>query len=109
SAESDRTITIEAAAHLADQGRFVEAVKCCEEHMRENGPSPQAFHLMGLLRDATGNHSEAADWYRKALYLDPDHHEALVHLAFLMEKEGSASAAQALRDRARRAVLKRKA
>jgi len=84
-------------------------VKCCEEYLRKNDPSAQPFYLMGLVRDATGNHSEATDCYRKALYLDPDHHEALVHLAFLIEQEGSPAVAQALRERARRVEQKRKA
>ena len=97
------------AARLADQGRFVEAAKCCETYVLKNGPSAQAFHLMGLVRDATGNHPEATTYYRKALYLDPDHHEALIHLALLMEQQGSAAGARALRDRARRVEQKHKA
>ena len=64
---------------------------------------------MGLVRDATGNHPEATSYYRKALYLDPDHHEALIHLAFLMEKQGSLVGAQALRERARRVEQRSKA
>lgn len=108
-AEGEPKSAIDEAARLADQGRFVEAAKCCEEYLLENGPSAQAFHLMGLVRDATGNHSEATDYYRKALYLDPDHHEALIHLAFLVEKQGSATGAQALRNRARRVEQKSKA
>jgi chemotaxis protein methyltransferase WspC len=108
-ADAEPKIAIEEAARLADQGRFVEAAKCCEEHLVKNGPSAQAFHLMGLVRDATGNHPEATSYYRKALYLDPDHHEALIHLAFLMEKQGSAAGAQALRERARRVEQRSKA
>ena len=108
-AQGEPQAIIEEAAQLADQGCFVEAVKCCEEYLRKNGPSAQPFYLMGLVRDATGNHSEATDCYRKALYLDPDHHEALVHLAFLIEEEGSPAVAQALRERARRVEQKRKA
>lgn len=108
-AQEEPKIAMDQAARLADQGRFVEAAKCCEEYLRKNGPSAHAFHLMGLVRDATGNHAEATDYYRKALYLDPDHHEALIHLAFLMEKEGSPAGAQALRERARRVEQKRKA
>ena len=30
----------EQASLLADQGRLVEAAKCCEEHLRSSGPSP---------------------------------------------------------------------
>jgi chemotaxis protein methyltransferase WspC len=95
------------ASALADQGHLVEAAKSCEEHMRRQGPSPQAFYLLGLIRDASGNLSEAAQHYRKALYLDPNHLESLSHLAFLLEKQGDAKGAQVLRDRVLRAEPKR--
>jgi chemotaxis protein methyltransferase WspC len=87
---------------LADQGHFVEAATCCEAHLRRHGPSATAFYLLGLVRDATGSESEAGDCYRKALYLDPDHADAQIHLAFLMERRGDVAGAQVLRSRARR-------
>ena len=87
---------------LANQGRLSEAIQRCEEFLRIGGPSARAYHLMGLAHDATGMHGEAEKYYRKALYLDPDHHEALVHLAFLLEKQGDAAGAQRLHRRAKR-------
>jgi len=60
------------------------------------------------VRDATGNQSEACDYYRKALYLDPDHSDAQIHLAFLLEKQGDRAAAQVLRTRAHRLEHKTK-
>jgi chemotaxis protein methyltransferase WspC len=50
-----------------------------------------------------GNWQDAAESYRKALYLEPDHVEALMHLALLTENQGDAAAAGRLRERARRA------
>jgi len=64
---------------------------------------------MGLVRDATGNHEEASSYYRKALYLDPNHYETQIQLALLMEKQGDASGAQVLRNRSRRLEQQRKA
>lgn len=90
------------AGRLADQGRFVEAAKCCEEHLRKCGPSATAFYLLGLVRDATGGHADAAAFYRKALYLDAKHYDALIHLALLMAEQGDVAGAQVLRNRARR-------
>jgi chemotaxis protein methyltransferase WspC len=90
------------ATRLADQGHFVEAATCCEEHLRRRGPSATAFYLIGLVRDATGNHSEAVTYYRKALYLDPNHYDTQIHLALLMEKQGDLAGARVLRNRARR-------
>jgi chemotaxis protein methyltransferase WspC len=90
------------ATQLADRGHFVEAARCCEEHLRQHGPSAMAFHFMGLVREATGNHADAATYYRKALYLDANHYDTQIHLALLMEKQGDRAGAQVLRNRAHR-------
>jgi chemotaxis protein methyltransferase WspC len=99
---TEKSADIGLAMRLADQGHFVEAATCCEEHLRRHGPSAAAFHLMGLVRDATGNQLEAAGYYRKALYLEPNHYTTQIHLALLMEKQGDTAGAQVLRSRARR-------
>lgn len=96
------TAGVDGATTLANEGRLVEAARACEAYLRDRDPSAQAFHLMGLVRDAAGNHLEAAIYYRKALYLDPNHHEALVHLALLLEGSGDGARAQVLRRRIRR-------
>jgi chemotaxis protein methyltransferase WspC len=98
---------LEGAARLADQGHFAEAATACEAHMRQYGASATAFYLIGLVRDATGNHAEARILYRKALYLEPNHGEAQLQLALLMEREGDPEGAQVLRNRARRLENKR--
>jgi chemotaxis protein methyltransferase WspC len=90
---------LEAALRLADQGRLDEAEKSYEEHLRQYGPSAQIFYLMGLIRAAAGDLSQASQFYRKALYLDQNHYETLLHLGLLLEKQGEAAAAQVLRDR----------
>jgi chemotaxis protein methyltransferase WspC len=61
---------------------------------------------MGLIRAAVGNLAEADQYYRKALYLDQNHHDTLMHLGFLLEKQGDATGARVLRDRLRRTVGK---
>jgi chemotaxis protein methyltransferase WspC len=93
---------LEDAVRLANQGDLDQAATCCEDHLRRHGPSANAFHLLGLVRDAAGNPTDASKYYRKALYLDPEHHETLVHFAFLVEQQGDRAAAQVLRNRARR-------
>jgi chemotaxis protein methyltransferase WspC len=100
---------LEEARRRADEGHFVEAARLCEQHMREKGADAEAYYLLGLVRDASGNAADAAVHYRKALYLDPHHGEALLHLALLLDLEGQTSAAQALRDRARRTAMSRNA
>jgi len=92
---------LERARGLADEGRLAEAGKICEAHLRDNGPSVQVYYLMGLLRDATGD-STAPDYYRKALYLNPNHYESLLQLALWSEKNGESADARRLKNRAQR-------
>jgi chemotaxis protein methyltransferase WspC len=94
------------AARLADEGHLVEAAHTCEEHLRKHGPSAQVFYLLALVRDAAGESDEASDFYRKALYLDPNHPEALLHASLLAQKRGDAVGAAALLRRAQRAQPK---
>jgi chemotaxis protein methyltransferase WspC len=93
---------IEQAQRLANQGKLVEALKYCEQNLRNQPASAETYHLIGLLHDAAGRVLEAAEHYRKALYLDPRHSEALVHLAVVLQKQGDAVGAQRLFERANR-------
>ena len=90
------------ARSLADAGRLEEAVERCEQDLKQRGPSSEAYYLLGLLRDATGDGLGAAENYRRVVYLEPEHIEALMHLALCMEKQGDSAAAERLRKRARR-------
>ncbi len=87
---------------LADQGRLAEAASACEQHLREDGPTSDAYCLLGLIREAAGDKAAAAVLFRKALYLDPRHAESLAHLALLLERQGDAHGAHLLRKRLRR-------
>ena len=101
-APAEASVHLQEAAELANRGRFEEAIERCEQYLARSGPSAEVFHLMGLIRDASGNPVEAVICYRKALYLDPHHEEVLVHLTLLLEKAGKRSEAQVLRKRAHR-------
>jgi len=94
--------TLDDARRLADRARFAEAARACEEYLRQNPRSADAYCLLGVVQDALGEADKAAAAYRKALYLEPEHGEALVHFALLLEHRGEASLAQALKQRARR-------
>jgi chemotaxis protein methyltransferase WspC len=93
---------IEEARRLANQGNLTEALRCCEQNSRDQPASAEVFYLMGMLQDAAGQVHKAAEHYRKALYLDPQHPEALVHLAVALQKEGDTRGAQRLLKRANR-------
>ncbi|MFQ5465357.1 MAG: hypothetical protein ACE5EI_05455, partial [Thermodesulfobacteriota bacterium] len=58
------------------------------------------------IRGTEGDGAGADDCFRKALYLEPDHYEALVHLALLKEQQGDSVAALLLKRRTRRVYEK---
>jgi chemotaxis protein methyltransferase WspC len=87
---------------LADQGRLDEALQACEAHLHRFGPSAAAFYRQGLFHDAARHTAAARDAYRKALYLDPQHPQALLQLAALLDADGDAQGAARLRERMRR-------
>jgi chemotaxis protein methyltransferase WspC len=94
---------LEEAQRLANGGRLGAARTHAERHVRRHGATAEAMYLIGLVHDASGDATSAASCYRKALYLDPRHQEALLHLALLMESYDRAEAIR-LRARARRAA-----
>jgi len=90
------------ALQLADQGRLNEAADLCAAHLKAHGPSADAFYLQGLISDARDDSAAAIQQYRKAIYLQPSHQEALEHLAALMEMQGDHSGAERIMRRAQR-------
>ena len=100
---------LESAVRMADGGRLAEAAQLCENHIRVHGASAQAYYLLGLVRDAEGNEAQAVDFYRKALYLEPNHYETLVQMATLSGKNGDVNGARLLHKRLARVVAARAA
>ncbi len=86
--------SLDEISRLADAGALPEAMRRCQDWMRKAAPSARAYYLMGLIQDASGKLTEAERNYRKALYLEPEYREALVHLALLLEQRGDAGAQQ---------------
>lgn len=93
-------------ASLANQGKSGEALAACERYLKLYEPVAQVFYWQGLLSDLGGQVSEAQGLYRKALYLEPQHPEALAQLAALLASQGDAAGARRLQERAARGVGK---
>ena len=89
------------ARQFADAGLIVEAAALCERHIQENETCAEGYYLMGLVKDA-GKDAAAITYYRKAIYLEPNHYEALVHAALWLEKNGDVIRADAFKRRAKR-------
>jgi chemotaxis protein methyltransferase WspC len=93
---------LEVARECADKGELRKATEICEEYLDKCGSSAQAFFLLGIIRDADDDVNQAQKLFRKALYLDPNHEEALVFLSLLAEKTGNIKEAETLRQRIER-------
>lgn len=100
--EIDSETELKAIAELADRGRLDEAAEKCEGFLQRSRTVARGHYLMGVIRAAKGLQAGAEESLRRALYLEPKHHEALVHLALLLEKKGDHKGAALARERAER-------
>jgi chemotaxis protein methyltransferase WspC len=91
------------ARQMGDAGQLHDALRLCREHLQRVPGSAEGHFLLGVLHDALGHDDLAARSFRKVLYLNPAHRDALLHLALKQEARGDGSGAALLRERARRA------
>ena len=96
--------TLATAQLLADQGKLSEAANLCEQLMQRHGASAALYYLMGVVHDAADRKQAATDCYRKVLYLEPAHAEAMTHLAALLQVQGDFAGARLLQQRVRRST-----
>jgi chemotaxis protein methyltransferase WspC len=96
--------TLAHAAEYADRGELERAAALCEQYMNERGPDADAYSLLGVVRKAQGQIDKAETCFSRALYLQPAHAEALLHMALICESRGEVAAAQNFRRRAERAA-----
>ncbi|WP_339437951.1 CheR family methyltransferase [Pseudomonas sp. EA_15y_Pfl1_P104] len=101
-AHSDAADLLSRIASLANEGKSLDARAACEQYLNNHPPAAQVFYWLGLLSDVAGSALEAQGYYRKALYLEPQHPQALMHLAALLESQGDSAGARRLQARAAR-------
>jgi chemotaxis protein methyltransferase WspC len=102
---SDAGDLLNQIAILANEGKSAEARAACERYLSQHPPAAQVFYWLGLLSDVAGSALEAQGFYRKALYLEPQHPQALMQLAGLLEAQGDTAGARRLQARAARSEL----
>jgi chemotaxis protein methyltransferase WspC len=92
------------AMRLANEGRLDEAFRIGTQYLQQDGTtSAEAHFLMAMIHAERKQPGEAERHLRKALYLNPDHVDALDMLAVIEEQRGDRDKATLLRDRAERA------
>ena len=95
------------ASVLADQGKYVEATRLVRDQMGQGSLDARAHFLLGIIHQAAGERDAAEAELIKAIYLDPEHDEALLALALIARRKGDVAAEALYRRRADR-VLARK-
>lgn len=87
------------ARQEADAGVLDKALETCRAYLSVSEPSAVAYSLLGVIQQARQEKTEAIECFRRALYLDPQHEEALIHLPLLYQESGNEAAARRLRER----------
>ncbi len=94
-------IFLSRARSLADAGEVAAAADWLADAPPGAVLHADFFALRGLVHESLGDHTQAEADFRKAVYLNPSHTEALSHLSLLLELQGRTDAAATLRRRAR--------
>ena len=84
---------------LGDAGELPAALRLCTSYLQATPQSVEALFLLGTLQEAVGMAMAATQSFRRVLYLEPSHGEALLHLALKHEAQGDHPGAARLRAR----------
>jgi chemotaxis protein methyltransferase WspC len=105
-ATGEAATLLDSIRKLANEGKSAEAKIACEQYLKRYEPVASVFYWLGLLSEVGGDVLGAQGSYRKALYLQPQHPEALAQLAALLAAQGDSAGARRLQERAARGVNK---
>jgi chemotaxis protein methyltransferase WspC len=97
------------ARRLADLGDMKAAETKCRDQLARQPDSAEAYFILGLLNELGNKSRLAEDYWKRCIYLQPDHYEALCHLALLAEANNDAAGAAALKARAARIYKRQQA
>jgi chemotaxis protein methyltransferase WspC len=105
--QDDPEALLEQASRAADEGAIDKARRAYRAYLGLVPDSAQAHFMLGLLSEQCDDDKDAAEFLRRAVYLDPNHYEALCHLALLAERHGDKEKARTYRHRAARVFERR--
>ncbi|MDF5728765.1 MAG: tetratricopeptide repeat protein [Rhizonema sp. PD38] len=93
---------LQTAKELADRGQLDEAAQLCKTYLDHHPTSEKAYFLWGKVYQAKGENAQAEQCFQKAIYLEPNYREALIHLTQLKEQRGDRAGAAVLHQRIQR-------
>jgi len=94
--------SFEAARLMADQGRLSDAAAMCERLLLDDGTNAGIYCLLGTILHGLGNLGRAEECFTRAIFLDEQCYDAVVHLSLIKEHRGDVAGAEVLRQRAAR-------
>lgn len=95
----NKTTSFEIAKQLADAGQIEAAIHHCKQYLETNLGNVEFYTLLGTLYQTKAENNQAEQYFRKALYLNPNYYEALIQLALLKEYRGDLVGANILQQR----------
>jgi chemotaxis protein methyltransferase WspC len=98
---------LERAERLAGQGDYAGAAALCHAQLNTDPASADAYFILGIISECENKPGVADDYWRRCVYLQPDHYDALCHLALLAEQRGDAAQAATFKQRAARVYGRR--
>jgi len=103
--ENKNNQLLDKAMQLANTLKFNEAEKTCRLHIKNQGEDADALYFLGLILDSQKKYQEAETYYRKSIYLNPKHYDALINLSLILEKNGDLKNSDLLKKRAEKSFL----
>jgi len=91
---------------LADSGSIIKAKEECSLYIKKFPGDANGFYLMGVLCNAINDVNFAAEYFEKALYLEPNHYDALVNLSLIFGLSGNYDKEKIYKERARKVYEK---
>ena len=101
-ARPDAGAILAQARRQADQGDHAAAAEACKRLLETAPDTADAYFILGLTSECSRDLAAAEGYWRRCVYLKPDHYEALCHLALLAGERGDTAQSDALRQRAAR-------
>lgn len=97
--KNDIIPTLNEAKLSADLAEYESALSICFEIEKNNGPTSENYNLQGVIYSALNNQNKAIEKFKKAIYLNPNDYESLVHLSLIYKKIGEDTQAKQLTKR----------
>jgi chemotaxis protein methyltransferase WspC len=87
---------------LANEGRYEKAIELCTVYLENHPQSAHGHYLLGMIKSMEGEQKSAESLLKKAIYLDPNHEQALELSCSIAQQKGDLEAVQSFKRRIER-------